>query len=78
MTHVVFLFGFYLTGDSKSSKVIYDFRLRNGRELLGLDFFYLSPKIREQKRRVLKVKMTIYSHDDSHPFGHSNSQTFGQ
>lgn len=24
------------------------------------------------------MKITIYSHDDSHPFGHPNSQTFGQ
>lgn len=24
------------------------------------------------------LKITIYSHDDSHPFGHPNSQTFGQ
>ena len=25
-----------------------------------------------------ELKITIYSHDDSHPFGHPNSQTFGQ
>lgn len=30
------------------------------------------------KFEYAKMKITIYSHDDSHPFGHPNSQTFGQ
>ena len=40
--------------------------------------FHINPDYCVRHSVCLQLKITIYSHDDSHPFGHPNSQTFGQ